>query len=467
MATTYLFYDLETSGLNPAFDQILQFAAIRTDEGFKELDRYELRIRLRPDVVPSPRALLITGISIQEAKTGLCEYEAVRQIHALVNEPNTISLGYNSLAFDDQFLRFSFYRNLLPPYEHQWKNGCDRLDIMAITLLYWLEQSPVINWPAVDEQPTLKLEHLKECNDLVAGVAHDATVDVAATLELARRLRSDSTAWADSLTHFEKNQFAGQLGCLPKYAGRPCAILAHHSIGYEHGCVVPVLFLGGSKSRKNHTWWLWLDSELISQTTLEDIGGTTRASCKKAGEPPFLLSPKKYELGPERRVLTKQNMEWLKQNGDVLDQIVHHYCHDQSSANDNLDTDAALYVVGFASKEDATLCRQFHLADISRKVTLRDRFSAPHYGGLIALLLGRNECFGHCLPEYDAYLHDVWRGARPQTDYRDKPRLTPTAALAEIAEIRQNEPLSADQQTILTDLEHYLRRRAVPVEEAP
>jgi exodeoxyribonuclease I len=31
MADTFLFYDTETSGLNRAFDQILEFAAIRTD----------------------------------------------------------------------------------------------------------------------------------------------------------------------------------------------------------------------------------------------------------------------------------------------------------------------------------------------------------------------------------------------------------------------------------------------------
>ena len=43
---TYLFYDLETTGLNKSFDQILQFAAIRTDLNLKELKRYELKIKL-------------------------------------------------------------------------------------------------------------------------------------------------------------------------------------------------------------------------------------------------------------------------------------------------------------------------------------------------------------------------------------------------------------------------------------
>lgn len=31
---THLFYDLETSGLSKSFDQILQFATVRTDTDF-------------------------------------------------------------------------------------------------------------------------------------------------------------------------------------------------------------------------------------------------------------------------------------------------------------------------------------------------------------------------------------------------------------------------------------------------
>ena len=46
MNKTYLFYDIESTGLNPCFDQILQFAAIRTDQALNEIDRHEIRIKL-------------------------------------------------------------------------------------------------------------------------------------------------------------------------------------------------------------------------------------------------------------------------------------------------------------------------------------------------------------------------------------------------------------------------------------
>ena len=43
---TFIFYDTETTGLETAFDQILQFAAIKTDDDLSELDRFDIRSRL-------------------------------------------------------------------------------------------------------------------------------------------------------------------------------------------------------------------------------------------------------------------------------------------------------------------------------------------------------------------------------------------------------------------------------------
>jgi exodeoxyribonuclease I len=37
------FYDLETTGISPVFDQPLQLAAILTDDAFREIERGNLR----------------------------------------------------------------------------------------------------------------------------------------------------------------------------------------------------------------------------------------------------------------------------------------------------------------------------------------------------------------------------------------------------------------------------------------
>lgn len=96
MQNSYLFYDIETSGLNPCFDQVLQFAAIRTDLELNEIARHEILIKLNPDTVPSPQAFLVHQLEFAQFTTGMCEYEAISKIHKLFNTPGTITIGYNT-----------------------------------------------------------------------------------------------------------------------------------------------------------------------------------------------------------------------------------------------------------------------------------------------------------------------------------------------------------------------------------
>ena len=67
---TYIFYDTETTGKVTAFDQILQFAAIKTDAELNVLDTFDVRCRLLPYIVPSPGALLVTGTTISACAVG-------------------------------------------------------------------------------------------------------------------------------------------------------------------------------------------------------------------------------------------------------------------------------------------------------------------------------------------------------------------------------------------------------------
>ena len=55
--TAYVFYDTETTGTLTSFDQILQFGAIKPDEGLNEFDRFEVRCCLLPQGIPRRRRL--------------------------------------------------------------------------------------------------------------------------------------------------------------------------------------------------------------------------------------------------------------------------------------------------------------------------------------------------------------------------------------------------------------------------
>ena len=57
--TKFVFYDLETTGISPAFDQPLQFAAIVTDLELNEIERIDIRCQLSPHILPAPKALAV------------------------------------------------------------------------------------------------------------------------------------------------------------------------------------------------------------------------------------------------------------------------------------------------------------------------------------------------------------------------------------------------------------------------
>ncbi|MES2858692.1 MAG: exodeoxyribonuclease I [Pseudomonadota bacterium] len=194
MTASFLFYDLETFGSDPRRTRIAQFAAIRTDEALNEIDEpISFYVQPANDLLPSPIATLITGIAPQDAlRDGVNEASAFARIFEEMARPNTCSVGYNSLRFDDEFVRFGLYRNFHDAYEREWKGGNSRWDLLdALRLMHALRPEG-ITWRQREDGggTSFKLEHLAEDNGLRQGVAHEALSDVRALIGIARLFRN-------------------------------------------------------------------------------------------------------------------------------------------------------------------------------------------------------------------------------------------------------------------------------------
>ena len=189
MAASFFFYDLETSGFNPREARIMQFAGQRTDMDLKPIgEPVNVYIKLTPDVLPDPDAVLITGITPQQTlNEGLSEAEFLKYFYEEVVSPDTVFLGFNSIRFDDEFMRFLLYRNFYDSYEWQWQNGCSRWDILDLVRMTRALKPEGIKWPfAPDGSPANRLEYLTKVNMLDHYAAHDALSDVHATIAVAK-----------------------------------------------------------------------------------------------------------------------------------------------------------------------------------------------------------------------------------------------------------------------------------------
>ncbi|VEI45614.1 exonuclease I [Actinobacillus equuli] len=62
-----------------------------------------------PDYLPSPEAVMVTGITPQQCNAeGVPEPEFAARIHAEFSQPNTCILGYNNIRYDDEMTRYTF-----------------------------------------------------------------------------------------------------------------------------------------------------------------------------------------------------------------------------------------------------------------------------------------------------------------------------------------------------------------------
>lgn len=466
---TFLFYDLETTGLNKAFDQILRFAAIRTDMAFHEIDRHELSVRLRPDVIISPRAIMTHRIPVAESLQGIPEYDAVLQIHKWMNAPRTISLGYNTLGFDDEFLRFSFHRNLLPPYTHQYANGCRRMDILPYTVIYRLYSEETLTWPEIDGRPTLKLEHLSEANNLASGPAHDAMVDVKATVALAELLSKEQKIWKFLSGYFDKRIDTERIDELPPASrnisgSHQLGLLVSHEMGKENFYQAPVISIGSSIPYSNQTLWLRLDLPELQATTPETVSDSSWVVRKRMGEPPFILPPHdRYwqRITNERRDFARQNIAWISSHPELFREIIDYHRSFQYPEIPDLDPDAALYQMGFLSSREEALCRRFHEAPFHEKTKMIDQFPRTETRNLAIRILMRNhpgDIAESDKSQWERYMKRVNPKEEKDAlvDYRGEKRITPEAALTEIASIRREGAIDNEQRRLLEELENYL-----------
>lgn len=191
----FTFYDLETYGLDPRSDRIAQFAAVRTDSSFNILEKTVIYCLPQQDYIPNVESMLVTGITPESVETlyrkdAYRENEFINRVIGFLTRPDNCVLGYNNVKFDDEYLRFTAFRNFYDPYAFNSSpsNNSTRWDLVYLVRACYALSPEEINWPQNPEGSgvSMRLEHMSKANSLEHGHAHDALSDVEATVQLAK-----------------------------------------------------------------------------------------------------------------------------------------------------------------------------------------------------------------------------------------------------------------------------------------
>ncbi len=180
----------------------MQFAGQRTNMQLEPVgEPVNILIKMTPDVLPEPDAIMLTGITPQQTLAdGVSEADFLKTFQDEVAIRDTIFVGYNTVRFDDEFMRFLHYRNFYDPYQWQWKDGRGRWDLLDVVRMTRALRPDGIEWPfAPDGKPTVRLEFMTKVNKLSHDNAHDALADVNATIAVAQLIRNKQPKLFDYL----------------------------------------------------------------------------------------------------------------------------------------------------------------------------------------------------------------------------------------------------------------------------
>tara|TARA_B110000014_G_scaffold264464_1_gene266376 strand:+ start:6506 stop:8002 length:1497 start_codon:yes stop_codon:yes gene_type:complete len=475
---TYIFYDLETTGQNPCFDQVIRFAAKETDHNLNIINEHNISIKLRNDVIPHPKALLVNRLNINQLSEGLVEYEAFCKIHKIMNKPNTINIGYNSLSFDDKFLRFGFYRNLLDPYTHQYGNKF-RADLYNMIFMYYLYKNDIsITWPIINNRLSLRLEQINIINNLYDGMSHDAEVDVYVTIELAKQLKNiDDKMWdylvscfmTDSdKKHFSKLTVITDINNFEYKTG----IFISSKNGLTSNYCAPVIVLCPAKEnnelKNKKIRLLRLDNYNFEDFNVNNFSQKIEKGIitKTFGEPNFIIPfSDRYSTALNEHIIgmAKNNLSWIKHHPEAIKKLITEKQNKNFEDIIPIDLDASLYQNtdkggGWFQKHEQVSRDTFHNHSISKKeFFLQELQHKPEQARIKNLgfrVMGRNyfdSLSSKGQNEYDKYLNSIFH-KNPTTGFGKDLRVNPNLVLKETKELLNNKDLLSDDRVILNQL---------------
>ena len=364
----FIFYDFETTGRNYNWDQIIQVGAVITNETLEEIDNFECSCILKPGIVPEPAALLVNK-RIPGEHTNLSHYNLVKlmwkKFNQWIEEYGPLAFfGYNSINFDEEFLRRTFYKNLFPPFLTSSTNygvSNKRGDIinLARSANYFYPGTLKTSFNEKGKE-IFKLEQLASDNIISDQgnnlTFHDALDDTRATIGIAKIIKNKAPIlWESGLKTMSK-------------------IEAHDFIKEEEFVISAEFYFGLTR---------FYVVSYICEDTNGNINNTTPKILRtiKKNKHPILMKGEfaNAVIGYETIGFDelKRRAKFLSENNEILSKLKRFIMDDQKEYKiDQLDKEPeeSIYAYGFANKSQKLLMQEFHEESWEKKLEISKKF---------------------------------------------------------------------------------------------
>jgi exodeoxyribonuclease I len=382
---SFVFYDVETTGLNKRFDQIVHFAAVRTDAELKITDRFQIRCRLMPHIIPSPEAMHMTGLRIDRLTDPALpsHFKMVTEIRSkLESWCPALFLGFNSLSFDEEFLRHAFYQCLYDAYLTNTQ-GSARADVLSLCRLAAALRPDVLK-PALDAtgRPIFKLKQLAEANGITVPLAHDAIADVLTVHAICEIIRARAPEIWSQFMRFSQKASA------EAFITGEDAFVVSEIVGNHHRTRI-VTPIGRHSQQGIRYYCLDLGADLDRLRGL--AGDELAALCSTADRPIVTIRANAaptlwalYDAAPEHlapfdEAEILERVAWLRSDPLFLERLRGAAQAAEKTYPPSQHVEEQLYERGFPPPEDKALMVRFHAASWEDRAELIPQFADERY----------------------------------------------------------------------------------------
>ena len=415
MNKTFFFYDLETSGLKAREDRIMQFAGQRTSMDLTPIgEPVNVLVKMTDDALPSPGAINVTGITPQQTLAdGMNEAEFCRYVIEEIFVPGTVAVGYNTVRFDDEFMRAILWRNFYDPYEWQWKDERSRWDMLDVVRLTRALRPEGIEWPfTADGKPTNRLELLTKLNGVKHEHAHDALSDVYATIAVAKLIRDRQPKLFEFLFRMRNKRDVQRLVNLEN--PKPF-VYASGRYSNESNKTTVVLPIAPGRNGNVLVYDLRYnleelsgDSDRANSNYFPVVKELCYNKCPAVAPMGVLDSDNGWEKIGLTRELVERNMKILMSHPEFAEQVRMKH-EERPEFPPAIEPEGALYD-GFLDDTDRVKVSAVRNADVSRLADFHPEFHDPRLPELLLHYKGRN--YPESLSESEVEAYEKYRTER-------------------------------------------------------
>ena len=454
----FVFYDTETTGTETAFDQILQFAAIKTDDDFGELARFEIRCRLRPDVVPAPDALLTNRVSVAllTQPSLPTHYEAIVEIRKRLRSWSPAKfVGYNSIKFDEELLRQAFFQTLHPAYLTNTNGNC-RVDIMRVAHAASVYAPNNIAVPLNEQgQETFRLEHIAPLNGYQGHQAHDAVGDVLATIFMARLIKQRCPVVWDAMM-----LTANKTDAIDLVIDKPVVAFTERYFSSAHSWLVTYCGRNPDYDAQVGVFDLAHDPDNYVDLSVEDLIAVLNKSPKviralPTNRQPILMDADQAPTSAKATQISQEELlrrvSAIRNNGDFQERVGRALAGRFADKPPSPHVEERIYD-SFPSNEDQAVAAKFHLVEWGQRHELLDQLADDRLRqfGLRLIYLDRPDVL------VDETHREITAGIRERMFSTDEsvPWMTVPKALSRIEQLLIN--AATDIKSLLGEVRAYL-----------